>query len=120
MPDFTIASAMPLIMSSLTLQPNLFHEFHPMGGVRARFAEGDAFSCANAAETTRTMSRRAAPRKGLIFMRLFYQNRTAVDRWRGRGREMSRAMPDPSPPDPTAWVWVPPAFAPPPLQGALP
>jgi hypothetical protein len=35
-PDLTTASAMLLIMSSLTLQANLFHEFHPMGGVRAR------------------------------------------------------------------------------------
>jgi hypothetical protein len=35
-----------LIMSSLTLQANLFHEFHPMGGVSARLADGDIFSCA--------------------------------------------------------------------------
>ncbi len=31
---------MPLIKSSLTLQANLFHEFHPMGGVSARFGRG--------------------------------------------------------------------------------
>jgi hypothetical protein len=36
MPDLTIASAILRIMSSLTLQANLFHEFQPMGGVRAR------------------------------------------------------------------------------------
>src|ERR1700678_1796030 len=46
MPDFTTASAMFLIMSSLTLQANLFHEFQPMGGVSARRAEGAVFSCA--------------------------------------------------------------------------
>src|SRR5258706_13865692 len=40
MPDFTIASAICRIMSSLTLQPNLFQLFHPMGGVRTRLAEG--------------------------------------------------------------------------------
>src|ERR1700751_3368250 len=40
MPDFTMASAMPLIMSSLTLQANLFQLFQPIGGVRARLAEG--------------------------------------------------------------------------------
>src|SRR5271154_4348464 len=46
MPDLTTVSAMFLIMSSLTLQANLFHEFQPMGGVSARCAEGDVFSCA--------------------------------------------------------------------------
>src|SRR6266536_673180 len=46
MPDFTTASAMPLIKSSLTLQANLFHEFQPMGGVSARFADTEDFSCA--------------------------------------------------------------------------
>src|SRR6478672_7750269 len=35
MPLPTMASAMPLIMSSLTLQPNLFQLFQPIGGVRA-------------------------------------------------------------------------------------
>src|SRR5580658_3133885 len=46
MPDLTTASAMLLIMSSLTLQANLFHEFQPMGGVSARCADGAVFSCA--------------------------------------------------------------------------
>src|SRR6266576_2836747 len=39
MPDFTIASAIDLIMSSLTLQANLFQLFHPMGGVSASLEE---------------------------------------------------------------------------------
>jgi hypothetical protein len=47
MPDLIMASAVPRIISSLTLQPNLFHEFHPMGGVRAKAGEGTLFSCAN-------------------------------------------------------------------------
>src|SRR5580765_1172192 len=36
MPLATMPSAMDLMSSSLTLQPNLFQEFQPMGGVRAR------------------------------------------------------------------------------------
>src|SRR5713101_6552802 len=48
MPDFTMASAMLRTNSSLTLQPNLFQVFHPMGGVRARPLD-TAFSCASAA-----------------------------------------------------------------------
>src|ERR1700693_5393500 len=80
MPDFTTASSMPLIKSSLTLQANLFQEFHPMGGVSARFAEGEALSCAirpvtrsgmqkinNMGETTR-----------LVFMQTFYQKRLKI------------------------------------------
>src|SRR5208282_2508678 len=42
MPDFTMASAICRIKSSLTLQANLFQLFHPMGGVGAKAA-----SCAN-------------------------------------------------------------------------
>src|SRR5882724_410380 len=40
MPDLTMESAAPRISSSLTLQANLFQVFQPMGGVRARLAEG--------------------------------------------------------------------------------
>src|SRR6266853_1179492 len=55
MPDLTTASAMPLIMSSLTLQPNLFHEFHPIGGVGASALGFTVFSCAGRpAVTTKT------------------------------------------------------------------
>ena len=36
MPDLTMASAISRIMSSLTLHPNLFQLFQPMGGVAAR------------------------------------------------------------------------------------
>src|SRR5215471_5864269 len=67
-PDFTTASAMPLIMSSLTLQPNLFQEFHPMGGVRARFAETVVCSWANDTETRNEATRQNAKVKRLIFM----------------------------------------------------
>src|ERR1700733_6316415 len=79
MPDLTTASAMFLIMSSLTLQPNLFQEFHPMGGVRARFADGDALSCcapelatSSSAQKHRTKIRR------FIFMQTFYQNQARI------------------------------------------
>src|SRR5579864_7130217 len=79
-PDFTTASAMPLIRSSLTLQANLFHEFHPMGGVNARFAEGTLFSCA---DRTVTKSSRQANKKVVettqpIFMQTFYQMRLRI------------------------------------------
>ncbi|WP_374194507.1 hypothetical protein [Amycolatopsis sp. MtRt-6] len=35
MPELTIASVICLINASLMLQPNVFQEFHPIGGVRA-------------------------------------------------------------------------------------
>src|SRR4051794_854523 len=74
MPDFTTASAISLIMSSLTLHANLFHEFQPMGGVRARFAEGDVFSCAKEPETDSDIKKQASTMKGVFFMRQLYQN----------------------------------------------
>src|SRR5579864_4868842 len=83
MPDFTTASAMPLIMSSLTLQANLFQEFQPMGGVSARLAEGDGFSCAAAEINSETNTQRAAT-NAVFFMRLFYQNHSEV------GKEMRK------------------------------
>jgi len=60
---------MLLIMSSLTLQPNLFHEFQPIGGVGARFADGEAFCCANRAEAKIKREMRQAAMIGLVFMR---------------------------------------------------
>src|ERR1700687_4595291 len=78
-PDFTRASAMPLIRSSLTLQANLFHEFHPMGGVNARFAEGELLSSAN-----RTVTKSVRTNKKIvettrpIFMQTFYQKRLRI------------------------------------------
>src|ERR1700722_1567743 len=45
MPDFTIASVVCLMRSSLTLHSNLFQLFHPIGGVGA-----SADSCANIGE----------------------------------------------------------------------
>ena len=64
MPDFTTASAMLLIMSSLTLQPNLFQEFHPMGGVSARFAETGTSLLAQDAEAGRRKAARRRYGKG--------------------------------------------------------
>src|SRR5215471_8958420 len=69
MPDFTTASAMLLIMSSLTLQPNLFQEFQPMGGVTARFADGDVISCADDAQAKIDPKRQHVATAGLMFMR---------------------------------------------------
>src|SRR5271167_1669997 len=72
-PDFTTASAMSLIMSSLTLQANLFHEFQPMGGVRARFADGDVLCCATTPVTKSSMQKDMVGRARLVFMQTFYQ-----------------------------------------------
>jgi hypothetical protein len=74
-PDFTTASAMPLIRSSLTLQANLFHEFQPIGGVSARFAEGEVFSCAIRPVTENSRQKNMLSTTCLIFMQTFYQNR---------------------------------------------
>ena len=81
-PDFTTASAMPLIKSSLTLQANLFHEFHPIGGVSARLAEGEVFSWANKLVLISKVPAIAAQRC-LVFMHTFYQKCLAI------GREVS-------------------------------
>src|SRR5579872_1832217 len=64
MPDFTIASAICLMRSSLTLHANLFQLFHPIGGVGA-----NAESCATIweAEVTRT-----TPRKSKVIVLTWY------------------------------------------------
>src|SRR5580704_1182620 len=80
MPDLTTASAMLLIMSSLTLQANLFHEFQPMGGVSARFADGEGFSCAVAAGTKHSMQKKMVNGACRIFMQTFYQMRLEIGR----------------------------------------
>src|SRR5437868_6292167 len=71
-PDFTTASAMPLIMSSLTLQANLFQEFQPIGGVSAILAEGDDFSCAERAATKMEIQNGTRIER-VIFMQTLYQ-----------------------------------------------
>src|SRR5258707_6469926 len=80
MPDLTMASAMPLIMSSLTLQANLFQEFQRMGGVRARALDVGLFSCAGRAATRRRMPKHTTTTSLLIFMRCFYQKNLDVCR----------------------------------------
>src|SRR5580698_9271166 len=92
MPDFTTASAIFLIISSLTLQPNLFQEFQPMGGVRARFAESRALSCcATELATTSEAQKHRTKRRRFIFMQTFYQNRARIGTWKMKG---GRARPD--------------------------
>src|SRR5207237_5377501 len=73
MPDFTRASAMLLIMSSLTLQPNLFQEFQPMGGVRARPAEGELGCCAERVAMKLERLKAMAMTERIIFMQALYQ-----------------------------------------------
>src|SRR5690349_20412706 len=58
MPDDTMASAAPRTTASFTLQPNLFHEFQPMGGVMAR-----PFGLVAGALTAGTADNRMARRK---------------------------------------------------------
>src|SRR6266849_8639729 len=74
MPDLTTASAMPWIMSSLTLQANLFHEFHPMGGVGASAPEFTVFSCAGRPAVTAKTAKATNTTNLFVFMRCFYQN----------------------------------------------
>src|SRR6267154_3137201 len=68
MPDLTTASAMPLIMSSLTLQPNLFHEFHPIGGVGASALGFTVFSCAGRPAVTTKTANTTTATEPLVFM----------------------------------------------------
>jgi len=46
-----------------------------MGGVSARLAEGDGFSCAAAEISSETNTQKAAT-NAVFFMRLFYQNQS--------------------------------------------
>jgi hypothetical protein len=55
------------------LHPNLFHEFQPMGGVSARFAEGDAACCAARPLPQSTVQNNIAKGTRLDFMQTFYQ-----------------------------------------------
>ena len=60
------------------MQANLFHEFHPMGGVSARLAEGELFSCAKRlgtqSETTKIEMQTGRLRESrLFFMQTLYQ-----------------------------------------------
>src|ERR1700685_4604053 len=91
MPDFTTASAMFLIISSLTLQPNLFQEFQPMGGVRARFAEGVALSCCATEFAASSEAKKHKIRiSRWIFMQAFYQNRARIGTEKMKGQAAAR------------------------------
>src|ERR1700683_1553774 len=70
MPDLTIASAMLRIISSLTLQANLFHEFQPMGGGRARVLDMALLSWLSN-EPTETNTPSVTKKTNLVFMRIF-------------------------------------------------
>src|ERR1700751_702001 len=73
---------MPLIRSSLTLQPNLFHEFQPMGGVSARFEDGVLFSCARLIPMKRKMLRHETTTARFVFMQMFYQKVRGLGQYR--------------------------------------
>src|ERR1700693_1393647 len=77
MPEATIASAICRIRSSLTLQPNLFQLFHPIGGVLA-----NALSCADSStgatstttSTTRILALGGMDTRPSLLSLLFDQN----------------------------------------------
>src|SRR5579863_9101697 len=85
MPDLTTASAIPLMRSSLTLQANLFQEFHPIGGVSARFADGAGFSWAKRVALNSKVAAIPARIKWRIFMHTFYQKYLAIGKRKRRG-----------------------------------
>src|SRR5215475_10748702 len=86
MPLETMASAMDLIMSSSTLQPNLFQLFQPMGGVRATPLSRAWEVCAEIAMKAITQEqRKISLRKSDLFTtasETFRANHTRFDRKR--------------------------------------
>src|SRR5690349_6095293 len=66
-PDETIASAAPFTRSSLTLQPNLFQVFHPIGGVSAKPLDGGVCAKVMAETNAETM----ANNDSTLFMNIF-------------------------------------------------
>src|SRR3954471_23890243 len=74
MPDLTIASAMPRTSSSLTLHPNLFQVFHPIGGVRA--SPFEVSDCAS--ETAVNSEHRVADRHKSFLILLVERQQTVV------------------------------------------
>jgi hypothetical protein len=65
----TIASAVPLISESLTLQPKWFQLFHPIGGVSARREEGGEEIDAASTSGSRTRLRRESMRIDFLYGR---------------------------------------------------
>jgi hypothetical protein len=59
------------IISSLTLQANLFHEFHPIGGVRARLFDEVVFGCVNKTPPERTDITMRTDKHPALFMQAF-------------------------------------------------
>ena len=64
----------------VTLPVILFHEFQPIGGVSAGFAEGEAFSCATGLVPTSSMPKKTNVEEGKrrVFMQTFYQKRLQI------------------------------------------
>jgi len=73
MPVATMASAISRINDSLTSQPNLFHEFQPMGGVGAR-PSSLAASVIGTTRSSTTMVRPAAAMIGLMLLKATFRS----------------------------------------------
>jgi hypothetical protein len=56
----------------------LFHEFQPMGGVNARFAEGELLSCATITVAKVKTNKKVVETTRPIFMQTFYQKRPGI------------------------------------------
>jgi hypothetical protein len=69
----------------------LFQEFQPMGGVRARFAEGAALSCCATEFAASSEAQKHRIRTSwLIFMQAFYQNRARIGTKKMKGQAAAR------------------------------
>src|SRR5215813_9356563 len=78
MPLATMASAMPLINCSLTLQPNLFQLFQPMGGVRASPLSVARLPGAAARKTGAVNKNAASARRAMVCMEASRKNRSII------------------------------------------
>src|SRR3954471_19466169 len=87
MPDLTIASAMPRTSSSLTLHPNLFQVFHPIGGVRA-----SPFEVSDCASETAVNSEHRVADRHKSFLILLVEDSRQLYQKNASGRRNSQAF----------------------------
>jgi hypothetical protein len=70
---------MPRIISSLTLQANLFQEFQPIGGVRARVLEIVELVWLDCGSAGAIPARRTKKKSALIRIRIFVSEKRSED-----------------------------------------
>src|SRR5260221_9994937 len=97
MPLATMPSAMDLSRSSLTLQPNLFQLFHPMGGVRATpLSQARASSTEKRKASAQARERRTMREQVSVFIAIPPDTKSRRDGTRipaawGRARQIPRS-----------------------------